>query len=173
MKLWQNYNRFWIESYFDYFNGYTNWTKKWLWHDKNPSLNNAIGVISMVNGVDVIGSNTTGDKQITIVLRYSGKGSSPDLIVDIGAIKFEFQEFSPITKDVINNMMVDNLYSNFNWSNQDTNDSPISFPFKEPLKLSGNSKIDMGWTSPITVKVDLSGNTTLNETNLIGINIHN
>jgi hypothetical protein len=173
MKLWQNYNKFWIESYFDYFNGYTNWIKKWLWHDKNPSLNNAIGVVSMVNGVDVIGSNTTGDRQITIVLRYSGKGSSPDLIIDIGAIKFEFQEFSPPTMDMINNVMVDNLYSNFNWSNQDTNDSSISFPFKKPIKLSGSSKINMGWTSPITVKVDLSGNTTLDETNLIGINIHN
>jgi len=69
--------------------------------------------------------------------------------------------------------MVDNLYSNFNWSNQDTNVSPISFPFKEPLKLSGRSKLNMGWISPITVKVDLSGNTTLNETNFIGVNIHN
>jgi hypothetical protein len=162
-----------LDRIFDYFNGYINWTKKWLWHDKNPSLNNAIGVVSMVNNVDVIGSNTTGDKQITIVLRYGGKGSSPDLMIDIGAIKFEFQEFSPPTMDMINNLMVDNLYSNFNWSNQDTIDSPISFSFKEPLKLSGSSKINTGWTSPTTVKVDLSGNTTLNETNLIGINIHN
>jgi hypothetical protein len=127
----------------------------------------------MVNSVDVIGSNITGDKQITIILRYSGKGSSPYLVIEVGAIKFEFQEFSPLTMDMINNITLDNLYSNFNWSNQDTKDSPISYPFKKTVKLSGSSKINMGWSSPITVKVDLSGNTTLNQTNLIGINIHN
>jgi hypothetical protein len=53
-------------------------------------------------------------------------------VIEVGAIKFEFQEFSPLTMDMINNVTVDNLHSNFNWSNQNTNDSPISYQFKKP-----------------------------------------
>jgi hypothetical protein len=67
-------------------------------------------------------------------------------VIEVGANKFEFQEFSPPTMEMINNVLVDNLYSNFNWSNQDTNNSPISYPFKKTVKLSGSSKINRGWS---------------------------
>ena len=48
----------------------------------------------MVEGVDVIGTSITGDKQVTIVLRHNGQGNSPDIIIDAGAIKFQFQQFT-------------------------------------------------------------------------------
>jgi hypothetical protein len=70
--------------------------QKWVWHGKNSSLNNAFGVVSMIDGVYVISSSISGDRQITIVLRYNGKGvgDSPNLTIEVGALKFEFQELS-------------------------------------------------------------------------------
>jgi putative lipoic acid-binding regulatory protein len=173
IKLWQNYNRFWIESYFDFFNGYTNWTKKWLWYGKNLSINHAFGVVNMVDDVDVVGSSITGDRQITVVLRYSGKGNSPNVAIEVGAMKFEFQEFPLMYKDLMKNMMSENTFSNFNKLDQDTNEYTMSYLFKNPSELSGSSKIMMGWSSPNAVMVNLNGNSTLNELNLIGIRIHN
>lgn len=172
VKLWQNYNKFWIESYFDFFNGYTNWTKKWLEYGKNPSLNHAFGVVSMVDDVDVVGSSITDDRQITVVLRYNGKGDSPYVTIEVGAIKFEFREFPLMYKDLMKNMMSGNNFYNFTSSNQDTNEYTMSFPFRIPLELSGSSKIMMGWASPKAVMVNLSGTSTLNDVNLIGIRIH-
>ena len=71
------------------------------------------------------------------------------------------------------NMMSDNTFSNFNSLDQDTNEYTMYFPFKNPLELSGSSKIMMGWSSPNAVMVNLNGNPTLNDINLIGIRIHN
>ena len=49
---------------------------------------------------------------------------------------------------------------------------PYLLTFETPSKLSGTSKVKMGWTSPTTVNVNLVGDTTLKETNVIGIRIH-
>ena len=39
IELWQNYNKFWIQSYFDFFNGYRKWAKKWLFDVNIPTSN--------------------------------------------------------------------------------------------------------------------------------------
>jgi hypothetical protein len=170
--LWQNYNKFWIQSYFDFFNGYKEWAKKWLFDVNIPTLNNVFGLVNMVEGVDVIGTSITGDKQITIVLRHNGQGNSQDVIIEAGAIRFQFQEFTKIFGDIIENIRKGNMFSNFNWLNQVNNDFTVPFTFKTASKLSGTSKVKMGWTSPNTVNVDLVGDTTLKDTNVIGIRIH-
>ena len=101
------------------------------------------------------------------------KIDSPDVAIEVGAIKFEFQEFPLMYKDLMKNMMSDNTFSNFNRLDQDTNEYTMSFLFKNPSELSGSSKIMMGWSSPNAVMVNLYGNLTLNDINLIGIRIHN
>ena len=131
-----------------------------------PTLNNVFGLVNMVEDVDVIGTSITGDKQITIVLRHNGQENSPDITIDAGAIKFQFHGFTKIFGDVIENIRKGDIFSNFNWLNQINNEFTI------PLtKLSGTSKVEMGWTSPNTVNVILVGNTTLKDTNVIGIRI--
>jgi hypothetical protein len=126
----------------------------------------------MVENVDVIGTSITGDKQITTVLRHNGQGNSPDITIDVGALKFQFQGFTKMFEDVIENMKYGTIFSNFNWLNQINNDFTLPFAFKASSKLSGTSKVKMGWTSPNTVNVYLFGDTSLKDTNVIGIRIH-
>lgn len=171
IELWQNYNKFWIQFYFDFFNGYRKWAKKWLFDVNIPTLNNVFGLVNMVEGVDVIGTSITGDKQITLVFRHNGQGNSPDITIHASAIKFQFQEFTKMFGDIIENMGKGNIFSNANWLNQVNNDFSVPFAFETPSKVSGISKVKMGWTSPITVNVNLSGDTTLKDTNVTGIRI--
>jgi hypothetical protein len=75
--------------------------------------------------------------------------------------------------DVIENIRKGNMFSNFNWLNQVNNDDfSLPFAFNAPSKLSGTSKVKIGWTSPNTVNVNLFGDSTLKDTNVIGIRIH-
>jgi hypothetical protein len=55
------------------------------------TLNNVLGLVNMVENVDVIGTSITGGKQITTILRHNGQGNSPDITIDVGAVKFQFQ----------------------------------------------------------------------------------
>jgi hypothetical protein len=171
IELWQIYNKFWIEFYFDIFNGYSEWAK-WLFDVNIPTLNDVFGLVNMVQDVDVMCTSITGDKQIAIRLRHNGQGNSPDLTVDAGAIKFQFQQFTKMFGDVTENIRKGNIFSNFNWLIQVNNDFSLPFAFKAASRLSGTSKVKMGWTSPNTVNVNLFGDSTLKDTNVIGIRIH-
>jgi hypothetical protein len=45
--------------------------------------------------------------------------------------------------------------------------------FKLSLVLSGNSKVNADWKSPLAVAVELAGDTTtLNDVNIVGISVH-
>jgi hypothetical protein len=171
IELWQIYNKFWIQFYFDFFNGYSEWAK-WLFDVSIPTLNDVFGLVNMVQDVDVIGTSITGDKQITIILRHNGQGNSPEITIDAGAIKLQFQQFTKMFGDVIESIRKGNIFSNFNWLNQINNDFSLPIAFKAASKLSGTSKVKMGWTSPNTVNVNLFGDSTLKDTNVIGIRIH-
>jgi hypothetical protein len=171
IELWQIYNKFWIQFYFDFFNGYSEWAK-WLFDVSIPTLNDVFGLVNMVQDVDVIGTSITGDKQITIILRHNGQGNSPEITIDAGAIKFQFQQFTKMFGDVIESIRKGNIFSNFNWLNQINNDFSLPIAFKAASKLSGTSKVKMGWASPNTVNVNLFGDSTLKDTNVIGIRIH-
>jgi hypothetical protein len=65
LSLWKNYSRAWIEAYDEFMKYYINLTETWLCLGTAaaPRLNGALGVASMVNGVDIIGANVTADKQ--------------------------------------------------------------------------------------------------------------
>ena len=171
IELWQIYNKFWIQFYFDFFNGYSEWAK-WLFDVNIPNLNDVFGLVNIVQDVDVIDTSIAGDKQIAIILRHNAQGNSPDITVNAGAIKFQFQQFTKMFGDVTENIRKGNIFSNFNWLNQVNNDFSLPFAFKAGSKLSGTSKVKMGWTSPNTVNVNLFGESTLKDTNVIGIRIH-
>jgi hypothetical protein len=173
IKLWKNYNKFWIQSSFEFFNGYRDWAKKWLYDGNIPTLTNVFGLVSMVEGVDVIGSSIIGEKQMTVALRYHGQKNSPRIIIEVGAIKFEPQGYTKMFDDVIEIMKRGNLFSNFNWPSHYSNALSIPFSFENDLRLSGTSIVKMNWVSPNMVNVNLSGNTTLYDPNIIGIRIHN
>ena len=151
LNLWQNYGRAWIEMYNQFMRGYMDLTEGWLRSGtiaQLPQLNSAFGAASMVKGVDIIGANIIGDKHITVYLRYNGnEKSAPPIIIQAGAVRFIFDVyFSSIYKT----------------------------PFKLPWLLSGNSKVNGGWKSPLAVEVELVGETiTLNDVDIIGISVHN
>jgi hypothetical protein len=71
----------------------------------------------------------------------------PPIIIQAGAVRFNFDVyFSSIYKT----------------------------PFKLSWLLSSNSEVNDGWKSPLEVVVELVGDTiTLNDTNIIGISVHN
>jgi hypothetical protein len=130
ITLWQNYSRAWMEAYNEFVKACIGTTENWLRVDIIPMLNSALGMASFVNGVDIVGANITGDKQITVTLRYTGKGKSPNISVNANAMKFD-------------------SYS----------------------KLTGGSKLESDWSSPMTRTIELTGNAILNDLNVIGIKI--
>jgi hypothetical protein len=131
ISLWHNYNKAWMEICNEFIKVYMNATESWLRVNKIPTLNSAFGVACFVNGVDIVGANITGDKKMTVILRYTGKGKTPKISLDAIATKF------------------DNIYS----------------------KLTGSSKLESDWSSPRTEVIELSGNATLNDVNVIGIKV--
>jgi len=62
ITLWQNYSRACMEAYYEFVKACIGITENWLRFDKIPMLNSALGIASFVNGVDIVGANTTGDK---------------------------------------------------------------------------------------------------------------
>jgi hypothetical protein len=150
LNLWQNYGQAWSEMYNQFMRNYIDLTESWL-HSGTiaqlPQLNSAFGTASMVKGVDIIGANITGDKQVTLYLKYNGKGIAPPLIIRAGAVRFNFDAY-------------------FSWI--------YKTPFKISWLLSGNSKVKAEWKSPLAVAVELVGDTiTLNDVNIIGVSVHN
>jgi hypothetical protein len=151
LNLWQNYAQTWSEMYNQFMRSYMDLTEGWLRSGtiaQLPQLNSAFGTASMVKGVDIMGANITGDKQITLYLKYNGnENSAPPIIIQAGAVRFNFDVyFSSIYKT----------------------------PFKLSWLLSGNSKVNAEWKSPLEVVVELVGDTiTLNDANIIGIGVHN
>lgn len=136
--------------YNQFMRNYIDLTESWLYSGtiaQLPQLNSAFGTASMVKGVDIIGANITGDKQVTLYLKYNGKGIAPPLIIRAGAVRFNFDAY-------------------FSWI--------YKTPFKISWLLSGNSKVKAEWKSPLAVAVELVGDTiTLNDVNIIGVSVHN
>ena len=136
--------------YNQFMRGYMDLTEGWLRSGtiaQLPQLNSVFGTASMVKGVDIIGANITGDKQITLYLKYNGNESAPPIIIQAGAVRFNFDVY------------VSSIYKT---------------PSKLSWFLSGNSKVNAGWKSPLEVVVELVGDTiTLNDGNIIGISVHN
>ena len=131
ISLWHNYTKAWMEIYYEFIKACMSATESWLSVNKIPMLNSAFGVACFVNGVDIVGANITGDKKMTVILRYTGKGKTPKISLDAIATKF------------------DNIHS----------------------KLTGSSKLESDWSSPRTEVIELSGNATLNDVNVIGIKV--
>lgn len=78
-----------MEAYNEFIKAYMGSAENWLRVDKIPMLYSAFGIAGFVNGVDVVGANITGDKQITVTLRYAGKGKAPSISLDAIAMKFD------------------------------------------------------------------------------------
>jgi hypothetical protein len=79
LNLWQNYAQTWSEMYNQFMRSYMDLTEGWLRSGtiaQLPQLNSAFGTASMVKGVDIMGANITGDKQITLYLKYNGNENS-------------------------------------------------------------------------------------------------
>ncbi len=170
IKLWDSYSRFWIKSYFDFFNGYTNWAKTVIDYSKNPSSTHSLGVINVVDDVEVISSIFSGDKQITVGLIYSGKENAPQITIKADAFKFEFQEFPSLYKNLMKNMLNIKFFD-INSLFQDLEGYTTSNLFKGLTVSSGKSGLAAGWPSPATVIIDLTGNMILKDANLLTIRI--
>lgn len=149
LNWWQNYVGSSVAVYSEFMKSYMDFTKSWLRSGtivQLPQLNGTFGMASMVKGVDIIGANISGDKQITLYLRYTDNGIAPPITIQAGGVRFNF-------------------------------DIDVSRMFKSPFKLSGalsgSSKVDAGWKSPLEVTVELAGDfPTLNDVNVIGISLY-
>ncbi len=170
IKLWESYSRFWIKSYFDFFNGFTNWAKTVIDYSKNPSITHSLGVINVVDDVKIISSIISGDKQITVGLIYNGKAESPPITIKADAFKFEFQEFPLSYKNMMKNML-DAKFFDTNSLFQDLEGYTTSHLIDDLPMFSGKSELTAGWPSPATIIIDFSGNLILKDTNLITIRI--
>ena len=63
MNIWKNYGRAWIETYKDFIKYYIELTENWLrLGTAAHELNVALGVVTMVNEVDIIGANVPKNK---------------------------------------------------------------------------------------------------------------
>ncbi len=178
LSLWKNYSTAWIEAYNEFIKYYINLTENWLrLGTAAPQLNAALGAASMVNGVDIIGTNVTAYKQITVSLRYRGNGSSPTITVEAGVIRFNLADFLSIFKPM---MMIGRMRSGVNGESMNTRSllEQSNNTFAKPsLKsssstLSGKHKLDAQWKSPATVVIELAGNSTIDDANFIGIRVH-
>ena len=173
--LWKNYSTAWIKAYNEFIKYYINLTENWLSLGTAPQLNGALGAASMAYGVDIIGANVTADKQITVSLRYRGNGSSPAIMVEAGAIRFNLVDFLSIFKPMMMGGMrsgVSIMEINTPSLLEQSNNSFAKSSLKSSSTLSGKSKLDAEWKSSATVIIELSGNTTLDDTNFIGIRVH-
>ncbi|MDQ6666943.1 MAG: hypothetical protein M3Y53_01805 [Thermoproteota archaeon] len=133
-------------------------TENWLNLGRAHQLNGALGVASMVNGVEITGTNIASDKQIAVNVRYTGNGSSPTTTVEAGAVKLNLVDFLSTFRSLM--MGIGSI------------ESLAAGSFRPSLALSGRSRINAEWKSPTEVTIELDGNTTLNDTNFIGITIH-
>jgi hypothetical protein len=122
ITLWQNYSRAWMEAYNEFIKAYMGTTENWVRIDKIPMLNSAFGIAGFVNGVDVAGANITGEKQITVTLRYTGKGKAPSISLDAIAIRF------------------DDIHSKLTGSSK--LESDWSSPCAKIIELSGNATLN-------------------------------
>jgi hypothetical protein len=126
----------------------------------------AIGIVSMADGVQVKAVNITGPKEITMQLNFTGNGSSPEIVAEISALRFNFEDLSnmlktmmPISPSMLGNDTMQNI----------TN---MGDHFKMTNGLFGNSTLPSGWMSPTTVTIQLAGNSTFDSVNIIGVVIH-
>jgi hypothetical protein len=147
LNWWQSYVGASVAMYSEFMKSYMDFTKSWMWPGTTtaqlPQLNGAFGMASMVKGVDIIGANKSGDKQITLYLRYTDNGIAPPISIQAGGINF----------DVDASRM-------------------FKAPFGLSGVLSGSSKVSAGWRSPLELKVELVGHfATLNDVNIVGISI--
>ena len=95
LSWWKNYAGTWAAVYSEFMKSYMDFTKSWwLWPGTTtttqlPQLNGAFGMASMVKGVDIMGANISGDKQITLYLRFTDDGITPPLSIQAEGINFD------------------------------------------------------------------------------------
>jgi hypothetical protein len=125
-----------------------------------------IGIASMADGVQVKAVNMTGAKEITMQLNFTGDGSSPEIVAEVSGLRFNFEDLSNLLKTMM--PFSPSMLGNDTMQNT-TN---VGDHFKMTNGLFGNSTLQSGWMSPTTVTIQLTGNSTLDSINIIGVAIH-
>lgn len=137
--------------------------------DTLNSTNSTIEIVSSVGNVTVNGFDILSPRSMDVDLIYSGPEEAPALEIDSNAIS--------INSDIVNQIGMINLNStDFNTSNSSNSTSELEEKIarlSEILSVSNGTKsLDSGWKSPTTLTIDLNGNATLSEADLIGIAVH-
>jgi hypothetical protein len=141
--------------------------------DMLNSTNSTIEIVSTIGNVTVNGFEIDSPRGMDVDLIYSGSGEAPALTVDSYAININ----SDLTQDIINQIGMINLNttgsSTSNSSNATTLLEEKIAGLGEILSLSNGTKsLDSGWDSPTSIKIELNGNATLSEADVIGISVH-
>ncbi len=139
----------------------------------NSNASSSTDIVSMVDNVSVTKFDILSLRHLGVDLRYSGTGDAPAVKVDADAIHID----SKLAEDIANEINVLNASSSdFNQA-LTTNSTNSTSLMDEKLDLltsivsesNGTITTDAGWKSPSSFVIKLTGNTTLNDANIIGI----
>lgn len=135
----------------------------------SSKLNTTTEIVSSVPNVTLTKFEILSPNSVGIDIKYSGTGKSPAIKVESSAININSK-----LEDIVNQLgsLKDNS------SGLNLTDSAASMveqlgQLGDILSSSNGTKsFDAGWKSPKTVIVKLTGNTTLNDAQFIGVEIN-
>lgn len=116
--------------------------------------------MSMVDDVKVIGVTISGDKEISVQLRYVGNGTAPG--VTAAVMTHTRDMMSMMGSNSCMNMMNNGMQGHENMMM--TNDEGSNSMHQTMMApTSGSNVLNAGWKSPSTITVKLQGNATAYE----------
>lgn len=123
--------------------------------------------VSMVNNVKVTGVSITGDKEVSVSLKYSGNGTAPGvtLVAMTQSMQDMMMPMSMMGSDNdTENMMSDGMMQGHeDMAAVGEKGSFDSMSQQMGQIHSGSNILNSGWNSPSTITVKIQGNTTAND----------
>ena len=111
-------------------------------------------------------------------MRYGGTGNTPTVKIDISAINIDSNIADEITNEInLLNASTSDSNSNQSPTTDSTNATSLMLDKLDQLTASlsesnGTKIVSADWKSPRNVEIEMAGNTTLYDANIIGILVH-
>jgi hypothetical protein len=132
----------------------------------SSNMNSTTEIVSSIPNVTVTKFEILAPKSMALDLKYSGGGKSPAVMLESSTMTIN-SKVEEIASQI--NSLKDNSTS-LNASSSATSLIAELDKLGEILSSSNGTKtLDAGWKSPKSVKVKLTGNTTLNDAQFIGV----
>ncbi|HEX7033379.1 MAG TPA: hypothetical protein VF172_10300 [Nitrososphaera sp.] len=174
-------------------------TQQVPWHWANKASFGS-GGISYLENVQITGISISSDKQVTVNLRYSGNGTTPNVVVvaSTGSMGMMggyggmgmmgshmpmmgypmFRGQAPVWNDTQwqewHSQMAQwhNQMSNQSWNNRTMNPNIMGMGWQQQSLLTGSTALESGWTSNATVRITLVGDGSAYDTNNVSVMVY-